>query len=785
MTNKEKILDYLEHVASNPLLPEELCASLAVPEEKRGKVYAALSELEQEFRVVRTKKGRYGAASRMGMLIGRFVGNERGFGFVEQEDKAPEDTDLFIPAEHVGSALNGDTVLAKYTIPATKNRRAEGEIVRVLEHANGYIVGTYEESDEFGFVTPDERRIGTDVFIRQRDRHGAKQDDKVVVEVTRWRERGHSPEGKVVEILGNKHEIGTDILSIIRRKGIRDTFPEHVMEEVAQVEQTVSPKDRKGRLDLRGLDIVTIDGADAKDLDDAISLELTGDGCYMLGVHIADVSHYVRFGTALDKEAFARGTSTYLVDRVIPMLPRELSNGICSLNPKMDRLTLTVFMKIDQTGKIVDHSIHKSVIKTNARMTYADVTAILVDRDPKLMKQYADLVPLFERMEIVSNLLRKRRAARGSIDFDFPEAKIVLDDAGKPIEIKKYEITISNRIIEDFMLACNETVAEHMKKAKIPFIYRVHEVPNADKMKSFVDFLGHFGYTLKHPDKPNPKEFQKLLHRIRGKKEERVISTVMLRSLMKARYDESNLGHFGLAAKYYCHFTSPIRRYPDLVIHGIIKDMLDNKPMKKAKLSAFVAKAAVQSSEREVAAVEAERETDDLKKAEYMADRIGEVYEGVISSVTSFGMFVELENTIEGLVRMVDLNDDYYLFDEKRQQLVGEHTKRTFRVGDTVEVVVAKADVANRQIDFVLSDGQERRADGERKGGRHTGKKQAKTQNQKKASQAAGKSKTGASQKGKKRGTQKQSAPQQETKMAKNGSENRKHRRRRTKKHAQ
>lgn len=703
MTRKEKVYEFL-NTAPNPLLFEELRVMLAVPAEDAGKLQDILDELEQEYKVVKTKRKRYGSASRLGIVTGRFIGNERGFGFVAPDEGGD---DLFVGRDAMNTALHGDTVLARVTVRASKERRAEGEVLRVLERKNTYLVGTFEESDGFGFVVPDERRIPTDIFVRKADAAGAKQDDKVVVEVTDWREKGHSPEGRVTEILGNKNEIGTDILSIIRKHGVRDAFPDEVMAEALRTEQTVSEADMEGRLDLRGMDIVTIDGADAKDLDDAVCVQKLDDGNYRLGVHIADVSHYVRPGSALMTEAFERGTSVYLVDRVVPMLPRELSNGICSLNPRMDRLTLSVFMTIDPMGKVVAHDIQKSVIRTRERMTYADVTKILEERDPALMERYKDLVPMFDLMQELSQILRERRRLRGSIDFDFPEAKIILDENGVPVDVQKYEITVSNQIIEDFMLVCNETVAEHMYFNQIPFVYRVHETPSEEKATEFAEFLKNFGISLKNPAAVHPKEYQKLLERIRGTKEERIISTVMLRSLMKARYSDENLGHFGLAAKYYCHFTSPIRRFPDLVIHGIIKDVLDGRTYDEEKRQKFVARAAAQASDREIAAMEAERETDDLKKAEYMAGHVGEVYDGIISSVTSFGMFVELENTIEGLVRMADLSDDYYIYDEKQHILLGEHTKRIYKIGDSVRVVVAKADVLNKQIDFLLDDGEE------------------------------------------------------------------------------
>lgn len=736
MTRKEKVLGYLEHQAPNPMRLDELCAVLEVPQQDIPSLQSILDELEREGLLARTKKQRYSTIGKLGMIAGRFIGNERGFGFVEQEGE-----DLFIGGAHTGQALNGDTVLARVILPAKGERRAEGEIIRVLEHANRFLVGTYQDSGSCGFVLPDDRKVPIDIHIRLTQRNGAKNDDKVVAEITDWGSGDTSPEGRITEVLGNKYDVGTDILSILRSHGIPTQFPDDVRAEAARVGKTVAHRDKKGRLDLRKLSIITIDGADSKDLDDAISVEPCETGNYRLGVHIADVSHYVRPGSALNREAFERGTSTYLVDRVVPMLPEELSNGICSLNPHVDRLALSVFMTIDAHGNVVAHEIAKSVIRSATRMTYEDVTKILVDKDARLCKKYAKLVPQLKRMQELSGILRKRRRMRGSIDFDFPECKIILDETGKPVDIQKYQITVSNQIIEDFMLLCNETVAEHMCKADIPFVYRVHEKPGEEKTAAFLEFLKNFGYTFRNPEHLRPKDYQKLLNQMKGRKEERIVSTVMLRSLMKARYSDENLGHFGLAAKYYCHFTSPIRRYPDLVIHGIIKDMLDGKQPNRKQLERFVSKAALQASEREITAQEAERDADDLKKAEYMQAHVGETFTGVISSVTSFGMFVELNNTVEGLVRMADLQDDYYRYDERNHQLVGERTKKIYRIGDTVEIIVARADIFNKQIDFVLNDEAFRQNGlGDRKTGRKkTHKKPAKVSSDKKAKRTTNK----------------------------------------------
>lgn len=704
MTRKEKILAFMREDAYKPLLLKELVTVLDVPKEDIDDFNSILSELEADGSIIKTKKGRYGIPERMGLVVGRFQGNERGFGFVISDDDTI--ADVFIPLEEVNGAMNNDRVIARFSRAIVEGKRAEGEIIRILKRANDTIVGTFESSKYFGFVVPDDRRLSQDIFIPKDEVNGASTGHKVAVKIIRWPEARRNPEGKVIEILGNKDDPGTDILSIIRQYNLNEEFPEDVLEQAEQIPVVVEESDIKTRRDLRHLNIVTIDGEDAKDLDDAVSIERLENGNYRLGVHIADVSHYVKENSPLDKEAFKRATSVYLVDRVIPMLPKKLSNGICSLNPQVERLTLSVMMDIDNAGRVVNYEIFDSVIKTKERMTYSDVTKILEDDDPELMERYMELVDDFRLMKELAVLLRNKRVERGSIDFDFPEAKIILDDKGKPIDIKKYEITISNRIIEEFMLVCNETVAEHMYWTNIPFIYRVHEDPDPEKIENFNLLIYNLGYHLKGIAKIHPKSLQQLLNKIKGKKEERIISTVMLRSLMKAKYAHENLGHFGLAAKYYCHFTSPIRRYPDLVIHRIIKESIHKgiSSRREEFLKSFVQEAAKQSSEREIAAQEAERETEDLKKAEFMKDKVGEVFNGVISSVTSFGMFIELDNTIEGLIRVSNLEDDYYIYDEKHYSLIGENKKRIFKIGDEVRVKLVRSDTSTRQIDFILDE---------------------------------------------------------------------------------
>lgn len=701
---KERIVAFMREDAYKPLLFKELTVVLDVPRDSYDEFKEILDELENEGRIFKTKKERYGVPERMNLVAGRLQGHERGFGFVIPDD--PNIKDIFIPADSLNGAMNNDRVIARVTVKSIDDAKAEGEIIKIIKRANEKVVGTFESSRYFGFVVPDDRRIPQDIFIPKDEFNGAKTGEKVVVEITKWPEKRRNPEGRVIEVIGHKDDAFTDILSIIKSYNLSEDFPEEVLEEAEKIPDKVTKEMLKGRTDLRKLKMVTIDGEDAKDLDDAVSLEILPNGNYKLGVHIADVSYYVKEGSALDKEALKRGTSVYLVDRVIPMLPKKLSNGICSLNPNTDRLAFSVMMEIDSDGKVVDHEIFESVINTSERMTYTNVYKILAENDEVLIERYKNLVPMFRNMQELALILRQRRMHRGAIDFDFDEAKITLDEKGRPVDVRRYPITISNKIIEEFMLICNETVAEHFYWAESPFVYRIHEDPDPEKIRDFADFASTLGYTLKGINKIHPKTLQELVDKVKGKKEERIISTVMLRSLAKARYSSENAGHFGLAAKYYCHFTSPIRRYPDLIIHRIMKLWLKNE-MDEPKLDEYerrLPEVAKHCSEREIAAEEAERETEDLKKVEYMKQHEGEVFEAVISNVTSFGMFVQLENTIEGLVRMSSLEDDYYVFNQKIYALVGERTRKIYRIGDTVKVRLARADIAARQIDFVLAN---------------------------------------------------------------------------------
>jgi ribonuclease R len=567
------------------------------------------------------------------------------------------------------------------------------------------VVGTFEKSYSIGYVIPDNKRIKGHIIVPIDRSMGAEPHQKVVVEITRYPEPERNAEGQIVEILGDADDKGVDVLSVIRSYNIPVDFPEEVLNEAKSVPQELTPEDYKGRLDLRNLAMVTIDGEDAKDMDDAVSLEITEDNNYRLGVHIADVSHYVKENSPLDREALKRGTSVYFPDRVIPMLPTELSNGICSLNPKVDRLAFSVFMEIDSLGRVVNHEIAESVINVTKRMTYTDVYKILEEQDPVLTERYRPLVPMFENMRDLALLLMKKRSLRGAIDFDFPETKIIVDEQGKPLSIEKYEITIANRIIEEFMLICNETVSEHFYWANTPFVYRIHEDPDPEKIQRLNEFLFNFGVRIKGSGNVHPRALQDVLAKVRGTRQERIISTMMLRSLQKARYSDEHTWHFGLAANYYSHFTAPIRRYPDLIIHRIMKEYINGKlnDERNEYYSDILHDIAKHCSEREKNAEEAERDYDELKKAEYMQEHIGEKFTGIVSGVTSFGIFVELENSVEGLVRLSSMDDDYYVYDEKRYFIIGERTGKVYRIGDSVEVVVVKSDPMTRQIDFMLA----------------------------------------------------------------------------------
>lgn len=704
---KQTILSFMKEQAYKPMDLQELSEVFDIRRDEYKAFKKCIKTMEREGLIIRNKKDKFGVPERMGLVTGKLQVHQKGFGFLIPDEEGRQD--VFIPSSNMNGALNGDKVIAKILREDVGAKKCEGEIVEVVERANRSFVGVYEDSKSFGFVVPEDKRIQNDVFVSKKDNLDAKTGDLVIVEITKWADQRRNPEGKITEILGKKGEKGLDILTIIKKYGLPEEFPDKVLKYAEDMDVEITDKDTAGRKDLRNVKMVTIDGEDAKDLDDAVSIEKLPDGTYKLGVHIADVTNYVKEKNPLDKEALKRATSVYLIDRVIPMLPKKLSNGICSLNPKVDRLALSCNMIINSEGKVLDHEIYESVIKTTERMTYTDVTKILRDGDKELTEKYANLIEDFKTMEELCNILHKKRMKRGAIDFDFEESKIILDEKGKPIEVKPYEREIANRIIEEFMLVANETVAEHMFWTKLPFVYRIHEDPDPEKLDKFKEFLYNLGHPVRWPHEIHPRVLQEVLEDFKDKKEETVVSTLLLRSMMQARYSPDCSGHFGLAAQYYCHFTSPIRRYPDLQIHRIIKEHLNGHIDEKRaiKLMTIVDYASKQSSEMERVAQEAEREVDDLKKAEYMKERIGEEFEGIISSVTGFGIFVELPNTIEGLVHISDLDDDYYVYDEDHLCLIGERTKKIYRLGDAVKIRCEKVDIPNREIFFKLISEEE------------------------------------------------------------------------------
>ena len=702
---KEMLVQLVHDKTYVPMKLKELAMLLSVPKEQRDELKEVLDILIAEGKIGISKKGKYGKAEEFA-LAGTFNGHAKGFGFVTIEGR---EQDVFIPADKTKGAMDGDKVQIVIEGEA-RGKRAEGAVLRILEHANKTVIGFYQKNKNFGFVLPDNQKLGQDIFIPQGKDMGAVTGHKVIVQITDFGDDRKKPEGVITEILGHVNDPGVDILSIIKAYGLPESFPDEVMIQVAGIPDEVEEEEKKNRLDLRHLQTVTIDGEDAKDLDDAISISKENDDHYTLGVHIADVSHYVTENSPLDKEALKRGTSVYLVDRVIPMLPHKLSNGICSLNAGTDRLALSCLMEIDGKGNVIGHRIAETLIQVDRRMTYTAVNAIVTDRDPDVIEEYRDFVPMFDLMKELADILRERRKKRGSIDFDFPESKIILDEKGRPVDIKPYERNAATKIIEDFMLMANETIAEDYFWQELPFLYRTHDYPDPEKMKRLGTFINNFGYTIRTQNgEVHPKELQKLLDKIEGTPEEALISRLTLRSMKQAKYTTVCTGHFGLAANYYTHFTSPIRRYPDLQIHRIIKENLRRglSDRRFAHYDSILPEVAVQCSSMERRADEAERETDKLKKCEYMSKRIGKEYDGVISGVTNWGLYVELPNTVEGLIRVNDLTGDYFVFDEEHMELVGEMTRKSYKLGQKIRVQVADTDKLTRTIDFIPAKWQE------------------------------------------------------------------------------
>lgn len=698
---KELILEFMKDSSYVPMKQKEMMQVLMVPKKEESSFRDVLKVLEEEYKIKKNRKNRYSLVE--GQYIeGIFRGTERGFGFVKPIEEGLEE--IYVSGDNTNDCLNGDLVLVE-KMDKTSGRNIEGKIIKILKHERDTLVGTFQKSKNFAFVVPDDRKLGTDLYISKKNFGGAKNNQKVVVKILKFPTKGKNAEGKVIEIIGNRDQPGIDMLSVIKEYNLPYDFPKPVLEEADRISLKVEKKDIPHRRDLRDEIIFTIDGEDAKDLDDAVAVKKLKNGNYQLNVSIADVSHYVKENSNLDKEAILRGTSIYMFDRVIPMLPKKLSNGICSLNAGEDRFAITVLMEIDTEGEVIDSDIFKSVIQVRERMNYHDVTKIVQRSDKKVLDRYKKYLDEFDKIAELADILKKRREKEGSLDLNLPESKIILNEDGRAIGVEKYELTIANSIIEQFMLTANETVAEKFFWLEAPFIYRVHEVPDNDKIQDLNKFLFNFGYKIKgNKENIKPKAFAEVLEQIKGKPEEKVISNLILRTLKVARYEAENKGHFGIASQYYCHFTSPIRRYPDLFIHRIISKYLEKgynlleKEKEKYKNEAI--EYAKSSSEREKIAQKVERESLDIKKAEYMEDKIGEVYEGMISNVTPFGVFVELENTVEGLIRFDELGNEYFIYDDERKQLIGEQTKQIYKIGDKLQVQVIEANKELRKIAF-------------------------------------------------------------------------------------
>lgn len=725
---RDKILTFMKDASYAPMTAENMIDAIPVEGEQLHEFWETIVSLEKEGYVVKTRFETYGLPEKMGLVAGRFQLSSKGFGFVIPDNKG-ERPDVFIPPRKLHGAMNNDRVMARID-SSVQGRRPEGEILRIISRANRRIVGLFKQNKEFAFVTPDDKHIGGDIYVLRKDFGGAVTNQKVVLEITEWPTDRRNAEGRVVEVLGFAGDPGMEILSIIKQYDLPLEFPDNVKKAAYRVPERILQKDLQGREDRRTWSVVTVDSEDARDLDDAVYVRRLDNGRFLLGVYIADVSYYVKAKTLLDREARERGTSVYLVDRVLPMLPPRLSNGICSLNEGEDRLVMACEMEIDsKNGRTVNYRIFPSVICSRYRLSYNLVRGILEEKVPELQKQYMDIVPMLENMQTLCRLLQKKRAARGAIIFDLPEQKVILDAAGRPLEIKQRIHGLPESIIEEFMLAANETVARHLSEQQWPCVYRVHDLPSETKVEELARLLHSFGIGLHIPQngQVQPGDVQKALDQMKGRPEERLVNTVALRSMRQAMYQTDNTGHFGLAAQYYCHFTSPIRRYPDLLVHRILHEWLWN-PSKQRDFTALNGESlqaiAEHASLREREAIDAERATVDFKKAEYMLGYVGQAFEGVISGVTSFGMFVELPEGVEGLVHISSLTDDYYEFVEKSYCLVGSHTGNVYRLGDTVKIEVLQVNLEERSIDFILAGTSRAVQDYiklqlEQKGGRH------------------------------------------------------------------
>ena len=707
---QERIVNYMRTAAYKPLTADDLAAAMNLAQEELALFWTALEELEKTAAVIKTRHERFGVPERMNLVVGRLSMSAKGFGFIIPEVREKEtDSDIFVPGVSLGGAMNGDRVVARISPSEIAGRSREGEIIRIVERANEQIVGTFEESRHFGFVTPDDKKIGQDIFIPKGAVHGAKAGMKVVVRITKWPAGRRNAEGEVEEILGRAGEPGVDVLSVMSQYGLSEEFPADVAAEAAAIEEAVSPEEFSGRRDRRGFRIVTIDGEDAKDLDDGVYAERRADGSFFLGVYIADVSWYVRENSPLDREARARGTSVYLVDRVIPMLPKKLSNGICSLNAGEDRLAMACEMEIGADGLVKSYEILPVVIHVYRRLTYTLVNEIFAEGADAVRTENADLLPLLTPLREVHDAMEKARHERGSIGFDVPEIKVKLDESGKPVALIKRTGSLAESMIEQCMLAANETVAEHMEKKEQPFLYRVHEQPSDEKIERLNNLLATFSLHLvpNEAGEVAPKDVQQVLEKVKGRPEERIVSAVSLRSMQQARYADAPLGHYGLAARHYTHFTSPIRRYPDLIVHRLLRETFATGTIaseRQERLRSLLPEIAEHTSARERIAIEAERETQDMKKIEYMAQFVGDAFDAVISGVTAFGIFCELENGVEGLVHVSSMVNDYYEYREDLYALVGGATHVSYRLGEPVRVVLVRANIAERNLDFILED---------------------------------------------------------------------------------
>lgn len=703
MDEKEKlILDFMRETEYVPMKAKEMAAILMVPKKEYQEFQYVIKKLENEFKIQKNKKNQY-EITKSCYQEGIYQANEKGYGFVTPIGKRNEE--IYIAKENHKDALNGDLVWFEIIKEKESNYHAEGKIKKVLKHDKNVLVGIFEKSRNFAFVIPDDKKFGSDIFISKKNFGSAKNQDKVVVKIIKYPERNKKVEGKIIEVLGNVNEAGVDMMSLIKEYRLPYEFPEGVLQEAKKSGNKVEKKDIPNRKDLRDNHIFTIDGETAKDLDDAICISKNADGNFLLDVHIADVSYYVREGTLLDKEALLRGTSIYMLDRVIPMLPPELSNGICSLNQGEDRFTLSISMEIDKNGNVISSEVYKAIICVKERMTYTNVQKILDGLDKKVLERYNSYIKDFKLMKELAIILKKKRIEKGYLNLEIPESNIILDEKGHTVEVKKYKTTLANEIIEQFMLTANETIAEKFYWLEAPFIYRVHEDPDLDKIAELNKFLYNFGYKVKMKEgKIYSKEFSKILEEVKGKPEEKIISNFILHTLKVAKYESENKGHFGIASKYYCHFTSPIRRYPDLFIHRMISKYLklqyNMKEEEKLKYKREAEQYAKESSERENVATKVERESIDMKKAEYMADKIGEEYMGIISNITAFGMFVELENTVEGLIRFENLGKEYFIYDDEHKYLIGENTHKVYKIGDSIKIRVIDSNKELRRIGF-------------------------------------------------------------------------------------